>query len=308
MTGVKVDIKALLNEQQMAYSDKIAELNNQIKELQGMLMYERERREYTEKKLEDEVNTPKRKRRTKAEVEAEREGKEYNEYRSDGIKKKVKMDPVRSYTEFKNIQDYFLQNGKISYYVLWTVGTCMGLRVSDIVTLKWKNVLNDDMSFKERVKLYEQKTGKAQDCLITEAMRQAFTVLLNSKRWHVRSEGYIFPGQNHKDPLSPKSCYRLIREAAVAMNVRGNIGTHSMRETFANVILCLDNGTVDMNAITKVQGLLNHSDSRTTMRYLGLLNEMYDRARNTVSDFVLGKAVDKDGKPVDELVSALLAN
>lgn len=308
MTEVKVDVRALLNEQQMIYSDKIAELNNQIKELQGMLMYERERREYTERRLEEETDKPKRKRRTKAEMEAEREKEEYSEYRSDGVKKRVKMDPVRSYTEFKNIQDYFLQNGRISYYVLWTVGTCMGLRISDIVTLKWKNVLNEDMSFRERVKLYEQKTGKAQDCLITEAMRQALTVLLNAKRWRIRFDGYIFPGKNHKTPLSITACYENIREAAVAMNVRGNIGTHSMRETFANVILCLDNGTVDMNAITKVQGLLNHSDPRTTMKYLGLLNEMYDRARSTVSDFVQGKAVDKDGKPVDELSSVLLAN
>ncbi|MBR3964749.1 MAG: radical SAM protein [Clostridia bacterium] len=44
-----------------------------------------------------------------------------------------------------------------------------------------------------------------------------------------------------------------------------------------------------MNAITKVQGLLNHGDQRVTMKYLGSYQEMYDRARIAVSDFVLGK-------------------
>ena len=44
-----------------------------------------------------------------------------------------------------------------------------------------------------------------------------------------------------------------------------------------------------MNAITKVQGLLNHSDQRVTMTYLGSYQEMFDRARVAVSDFVLGK-------------------
>ena len=44
-----------------------------------------------------------------------------------------------------------------------------------------------------------------------------------------------------------------------------------------------------MNVITKVQGALNHTDQRVTMRYLGTFRDMYDRARVTVSDFVLGK-------------------
>ena len=44
-----------------------------------------------------------------------------------------------------------------------------------------------------------------------------------------------------------------------------------------------------MNAITKVQGLLNHGDQRVTMRYLNSYQKMFDRARVAVSDFVLGK-------------------
>ena len=41
---------------------------------------------------------------------------------------------------------------------------------------------------------------------------------------------------------------------------------------------------------TKIQGLLNHSDQRVTMRYLGTYREMLDRARIAVSDFVLGRS------------------
>lgn len=44
-----------------------------------------------------------------------------------------------------------------------------------------------------------------------------------------------------------------------------------------------------MNVITKIQGLLNHSNQQTTLRYLGKFAEMYDRARVSVSDFIMGK-------------------
>jgi hypothetical protein len=44
-----------------------------------------------------------------------------------------------------------------------------------------------------------------------------------------------------------------------------------------------------MNSITKIQGLLNHSDQKVTMKYLGTYQAMFDRARIAVSDFVLGK-------------------
>ena len=57
----------------------------------------------------------------------------------------------------------------------------------------------------------------------------------------------------------------------------------------ANIAACVDKSNIDMNSITKIQGLLNHSDQRVTMRYLGTYQKMFDNARKAVSDFVLGK-------------------
>lgn len=297
MTEIKVDVKALLEEERRKHRTIVDNLNSQIKELQGMVLYERERREYAEQKLA-ELDKPKRKRRTKAEMEAARANqKEYSEFKSNGVKKKVSMDCIKSYTDFKNIQDYFLNKGQINYYALWTLGVCVGLRASDIVTLRWKNVINEDLSFKERIKLYEKKTNKLQNCLITEAMQAALTKMLNNIQWEFDPEDYIFPSESKAGfPMTRDCCYKNLVKAAIASGIEYAIGTHTMRKSFINIVLCLDKNTIDMNAITKAQGLLNHSDPRVTMKYLGKLDEMYDKARKTVSDFVLGKT------GVDELV------
>lgn len=88
------------------------------------------------------------------------------------------------------------------------------------------------------------------------------------------------------------------------------LGSHTMRKSFANIAACVDKSSIDMNAITKIQGLLNHSDQRVTMRYLGTYQQMFDRARESVSDFVLGKTdiheiVAGNNYTIDDIVSKI---
>ena len=85
-----------------------------------------------------------------------------------------------------------------------------------------------------------------------------------------------------------------------------------MRKSFANIAACVDKSTIDMNAITKIQGLLNHSDQRVTMRYLGTYQDMFDRARVAVSEFVLGRTdvhqlIAGNNYTIDDIMSKLEA-
>lgn len=296
MTELKVDvnIKALLDEERIAHKQEVERLQKKIVNLKEMLKYERDRREYAEKRLNEIENISETKQVVKKRKHKPEEKKEYSEYTSKGIKKKTKVESIQSYTDFKGIQDYFLKKNDITAYALWTVGVCMGVRISDLSVLKWKNVINDDHSFKQRVKLYEQKTSKLQNCLITEAITKALTLLADDIGWDFDSHVYIFDNRMTGQPFNVSTWYRKITIAAKSCGLNYHVGTHTMRESFANIILCVDNHTIDMNAITKIQGLLNHSDPRITMKYLGKLDELYDIARTTVSDFVLGKSgVDK---------------
>ena len=75
-------------------------------------------------------------------------------------------------------------------------------------------------------------------------------------------------------------------------------------------LTAVDKSSIDMNAITKIQGLLNHSDQRVTMRYLGTYQQMFDKARESVSEFVLGKTdiheiVAGNNYTIDDIVSKI---
>lgn len=276
-------------------SEKIMRLEIEKQALIEELAFERLTRRDAEakvdelnRKIQELENTPKRKRRTKKEIEEE-EPKEFTEFKSDGKRKARPAEAIRSYEDFSAIQNYFLERGKVRDWAMWTIGVCLGLRISDLLSLKIKSFLNNDRSFRKRLLVVEKKTSKLNNCLITEAVIDAATKLFDSIEWNFNLDDYMFKSAKTKGKMFEEYGWKIISDAGKALNLPINIGSHTMRKSFANIAACVDKSSIDMNSITKIQGLLNHSDQRVTMRYLGTYQQMFDKAREAVSDFALGK-------------------
>lgn len=296
-------------------TEKIARLETENRTLVEELALERVMRKNAEDeatRLKNRIveleNTPKRKRRTKAQMEAEE--KEYTEYKSDGKRKSRPADPIRSYEDFAAMQNYFWENGKIRDWALWTIGVSLGLRISDLLSLKIHSLLNDDKTFRDRIVIIEQKTNKANNCLITESVVDAVTKYFDSIGWKFKMDDFLFKSHKTKGKMFEEYGWKILSDAGKALNLPIVIGSHTMRKSFANIAACVDKSSIDMNAITKIQGLLNHSDQRVTMRYLGSYQQMFDKARKSVSDFVLGKTdvheiVAGNNFTIDDIVSKL---
>jgi integrase len=278
--------------------DKIQLLETELIQLRQELALERRRcynleRETEElrSKLTELENSPpkKRIRKTEAELTAA-EPKEYSEFKSDGKRKARPADSVRSYEDFKAVQDYFLSRGKIRDWMLWTVGVSLGLRISDLLSLKIKHVLNQDLNFRENIFVVEQKTSKLNKLLITESVVDALTKYFDSIGWNIKPEDYVFVSEKTKTKMTEEYGWKILSNAGKALNLPINMGSHTMRKTHANVMLCTATSGIDMNTMETIRASLNHSDIRITMRYLGSYRTLLDKARTTVSDFVLGKS------------------
>ena len=214
----------------------------------------------------------------------------YTDFKSDGKRKAHAADAIRSYDDFRAIQQYYWNAGRIRDWAMWTIGVSLGLRVSDLLSLRFCNLIDSDKkTFRRRIQIYEQKTGKLNNCLITESVIDAMRRYLDAIKWKFDLNGFLFPSRKTKGKMYEECGWRILSEAGKALGLPLVIGSHTMRKSFANIAACVDKSCIDMNAITKVQGLLNHSDQRVTMRYLGTYQTMFDKARIAVSDFVLGK-------------------
>lgn len=222
----------------------------------------------------------------------------YSDYKSDGKRKPHPADSIRSYSDFKAIQDYFLNKNDVRDWMMWTIGVSLGLRVSDLLSLRFGHFVDTDRkTIKPRIEIYEKKTGKLNNLLITESVKFAILRYLESIKYKFDFDDFVFASRKTGQRMHEEHGWRILSTAGRAVGLPINIGSHTMRKSFANIAACVDRSCVDMNAITKVQGLLNHSDQRVTMRYLGTYQDMFDRARVAVSDFVLGKT------GIDEIVA-----
>lgn len=269
--------------------DELKSKQLDIQRLTAQLEYERGLREQLESRLgqfrEKDEPAKKRKRR-----EVTPDSNAYSDFKSDGKRKPHAADSIRSYDDFRAIQQYYLERGQVRDWAMWTIGVSLGLRISDLLSLKFGNIIDvDKKTIKPRVQIYEQKTGKLNTCLVTDAVKSALNAYLEAIKYQFDLDGYLFPSAKTGGKMYEECGWRILSNAGKALKLPLVIGSHTMRKSFANIAACVDKSCVDMNAITKVQGLLNHSDQKTTMRYLGTYQDMYDRARIAVSDFVLGK-------------------
>lgn len=268
----------------------LAKREREIQSLEAQLKYERSLREQLEEQIRSltdkrKVKTVRKKRDVSPDDNA------YSDFKSDGKRKPHAADSIRSYDDFYAMQQYFLNKGSVRDWAMWTIGVSLGLRVSDLLSLKFGNLVDKDKkTIKPRLQIYEQKTGKLNNCLITESVKHALNVYLESIKYEFDLDGYLFPSKKTGGKMYEECGWRILSSAGKALNLPLIIGSHTMRKSFANIAACVDRSCVDMNAVTKVQGLLNHSDQRVTMRYLGTYQEMYDRARVAVSNFVLGNS------------------
>lgn len=270
---VSVDMSFLLKQIEIL-GKKNAELTKQMNE----------KNQYVEL-LEKEIEIYKTNfqiKETKTKKPAERKSGEYSPVTCKGIPKPQKADPIKSYTDFISMCDYFKQNRKYKYYAMWVIGCATGLRYSDISLIKFKTFLNEDGTFKERFKIYEKKTSKLQDCLITPAIKKALTEYLDSIHWKFDMNDYLVG-------INTRSAWRVLNKACNAVGLQINMGTHTMRKSFVTIAYCLGGFTQVDNRLEVIQGILNHSSQQITRRYIGVEQDLYDKARMVVSDFLLGE-------------------
>ena len=201
------------------------------------------------------------------------------------------VDPIRDKDDIKRLANYLLHNSKRygpRNYLFFILGTNVGLRGSDIVKLRYEDVLNPDGSVREQLgfngTIKEQKTGKYRKQWMNAMVQDAVATYVKAHPC-ANPTDFLFPSQKSStgDHISRKSMGEIIKPAAVALHIPGNINTHSMRKTWAYHIFKDNQETPEILAY--LQEALNHSSAATTLRYIGLSD---DRKREMFMSNVLG--------------------
>jgi len=162
---------------------------------------------------------------------------------------------------------------KFKISLLISLGSFLGLRISDLLKLKWEDILNKDQFI-----LIEQKTRKAREIKINDQLQR-----------HIKDchEQINPPNDNSFIFTSQKGSVYSIQRINVIfkklkkkynLNVQ-NFSTHSMRKTFGREVFNKSGVNAEL-ALVKLSQLFNHSNVSITKRYLGIsrdeIMETYD--------------------------------
>jgi integrase len=153
-------------------------------------------------------------------------------------------------------------------YILFLLGINTGLRVSDLLNLKIR-----DIKGKKKIAVKEGKTEKARTIQLTNINEELndYIKTLNGTDW-------LFPSRKGDKPITRIQAYRTLNKAAKMVNIDDGIGTHTMRKTFGYWYY---KQTKD---VAKLQMILNHSHPEITLKYIGITDEEIE---NSLNNFVL---------------------
>jgi len=171
-----------------------------------------------------------------------------------------------NWSEAMNLIRTLTKDGEHKISLLIAIGCFWGLRISDMLLLRWTQILNVD-----EFTIIEKKTGKSRTIRINQQLKRHIAdcykqinpigvespILISQK-------GTVYSVQRINVVLKEiKSKYKL--------SVK-NFSCHSLRKTFGRQVYNNNSENAEL-ALVKLMELFNHSSISITKRYLGLKQE-----------------------------------
>lgn len=156
--------------------------------------------------------------------------------------------------------------------LLLLIGYGAGLRVSEIVTLKWADILFDE----HKIHLKNAKGKKDRIVMLPYSIVQSLQIYKEL----YKGKNYVFEGQFAGEPYSTTSVQIVMRKAIEKSGLNKKATVHTLRHSFATHLL--ENGT----DIRYIQQFLGHSSIKTTTIYTHLTKSAVDKIKSPLDILV----------------------
>lgn len=170
------------------------------------------------------------------------------------------VDPIKSRDDIQKIENWLAKHS-MRNRLIFAIGVNVGLRVSDILNLNISDVYG-----KTRVEIREKKTNKYKRFVLNNKLQRLLKEYL--KDTHNSNKPLFLGKKGHR--LHRSQVYRFLNEACKAVNIKENIGTHSMRKTFGY------HHFKQFKDIVLLQKIFNHSSPLVSLSYIGIEQEDVD--------------------------------
>ncbi|MBA7544350.1 Tyrosine recombinase XerC [subsurface metagenome] len=166
--------------------------------------------------------------------------------------------------------------------LLWIIGTNIGLRISDILALKLKDVIDNKGEIRESLEITEIKTKRPRDIDIRPPVKSALEHFLKDTGSYELNE-YLFKDRRKgkediNKPITRVRAWQMINEWGRKAGVTHKIGCHSLRKIFGSYAF---KAGISLIYISEELG---HRNIEVTKRYLGITA---DETKNAFKNFAV---------------------
>ena len=179
--------------------------------------------------------------------------------------------------DFRSLISKLERDGEFKYCLLIAIGVFTGLRISDLLQLKFSQFEGTDILI-----IQEKKTKKTRKIKINQDLKE-IVGRLRMKMGITNPDQFIFLNRYGTKPIDQSwvnvNIKRIFKKYGI--NVEGNISSHMFRKTLGNRVLKLNNYSGE--AVILLMSLFNHSSPSITKAYLGIkereILDVYDSLR-----------------------------
>jgi integrase len=151
------------------------------------------------------------------------------------------------------------------FALLVSIGAYTGLRISDILSLKWKDLLDQDI-----LQVTEKKTKKDRRITINTQLKDTI-IRIYCGLEKVNPDGLIFMNRWGTGAISRQFVNTKLKQIAIKYKIGKDpsaIKSHSLRKSFGRRVF--ENNDNSELSLILLSDILNHSSIKTTKIYLGI--------------------------------------
>jgi integrase len=156
-----------------------------------------------------------------------------------------------------------LKKDNTKLYIIFLCQLMLGLRISDVMAFKYKDIENAT-----QLDIIERKTGKQRKIIFQDYLRNEILEYFDG-RYYNKSD-YVFMNKNKTGIITVGYLNVFLKKKFKEYEIvsTGNISTHLFRKTFATEIVKKYN--YSEKGIFIVNKLFQHANIQTTLIYLGI--------------------------------------
>lgn len=180
------------------------------------------------------------------------------------------VEPIRDLDKISSMKKILLARSERDY-LLFVLGINSAYRISDLIRVRFHDVIDEKQKVRSHLSMIEQKTGTENKVALSKGVQKAIVSYVQA---HYKGDSNEFVFRSRKgvnQHIRREQAWQILSDAAKEIGLE-NIGTHSLRKTFG--YHQIKRGT----NITLLMKMFNHSSESVTLRYVGTTQDEMDAA------------------------------